>query len=355
MSKLVSPGQWLAVATGLATLACLSACSPGSPIPAGSPSTSSVPLTPLSFLCNLPTAASNAPADGNPHDGVVGVGGFVTFPSAIFKRDPMSMTTFMSGRWWPVPRSWISPDGSKYSYVLNNPDAVIHVVNTFSSVDTAIAPRSSVASGARINIGGAKTILAFEKEGIYLESVILNSDRAPFGLALLDPTTGNYQDLFNGQAAQFIAVHNGYAYFGEGALGADKIPVLGPPPYWNELAVVRLDGSSIGSQSGGAYMPDSWLRIVGFDGGDQPIMSAQSATSYRIYTGAMFSQSVFPVFVGRTGDPDNPIGPVVADGRGIWFGSASGVIWYYPGGGAAFERVAIAPFHPVHPAGPCQR
>ena len=45
----------------------------------------------------------------------------------------------------------------------------------------------------------------------------------------------------------------------------------------------------------------------------------------------------------------------IGDGRGIWFGSRSGLIWYYPGGGAAFEAVAKAPFAPVDVAGPCVR
>jgi hypothetical protein len=286
---------------------------------------------------------------------VVGSGGFIDFPSAAFVRDAKSMTTYSSGKWLPVPANWISPNGQDYAYVVNSPNPVVHVVGIATGSDQSfeLVMQSTDASAAR-RAPTAKAVLAFESDGIYLESVVLNSDAAPYGLAVLDPSIGLYTDpspAGNGTTA-FIAVHDRLAYTGDAANGADLIPPLGPNPHWNEIEVVSVDGP-VGEIHGGAYIADSWLRIPGFDGGDRPVLSAESRKSYRIFTGALFGSLPSPVYVGKPGDPNNPTGPAVSQGNGMWFGSASGVIWYYPGGGAPFEQVALAPTHPVRVAGKC--
>jgi len=344
-----------------------SACGPASGrVATGSPSAgrSTAPvLATLDRTCSLPIATVDAPAGGTMGSGVVGGGGFVEFPSRKFVSDVASMSTFVSGHWVPVPRSWVSPDGSRFAYVINNGEAIAHVVTIATGQETTITvtPPTSVASPARVLQSGEK-VVAFESDGIYLETVPANSDVAPYGLALLDPVTGGYEphlfrwvDSIAGPMSpehSYLTVHNGIAYSGSQVKGSDTIPNLGPLPHFNEIFSTPLYGFRYGM--GQVWSSDSWVWLIGFDGDEQPIVAAESASSYRIYTGNLFGDGLVsaPVFVGKPGDPNNPTG-AVGDGRGIWFGSDSGVIWYYPGAGAQFEPVAVAPFHPVRIAGLC--
>jgi hypothetical protein len=321
----------------------------------------------LGFSCQLPVAASNAPADGRPQDGVVGTGGFINFPSGTFARDPKSMTTYVSGKWVPVPRSWVSPDGRRYTYVVNNPEPVVHVVTIATGGDETIAIPSPAptASGSR-SAPTPKKVVAFESEGIYLETIVPNSEGLPHGLSLLQPDTGAYDvsavHIPDPVGASFyvdrswVAVHNGIAYTGNA--NTRDIPMNGSAPYWNELEGRPVDPRGTYG-AGFAYSPDAWLRIIGWDGDGQPVLSAESADKYLIYTGSVFGETWKftspPVFAGTPGDQNNPTGPAVGDGRAIWFGSDAGIVWYYGGGGAPFERVALAQVHPVRIAGPCLR
>jgi hypothetical protein len=317
----------------------------------------SVKLSPLAMNCRLPVAAAGAPADGNAIHGTAGTGGFVTFPSASFSRDRQSLSTFdaQSGKWLPVPRAWVRP-GQRYAYVVNGPPPVVHLVTIGTGIDTAIPIPDRVTSSAR-TAANPMAVLAFEPEGIYLVHLVLNSDAQPRGLAWLDPDARSYHDPMEGSGldTSYLAVHNGFAYQATNGNGAESIPQNGAPPYWNEIFALHSYTSWMDRGiSGGAYRNDAWLRLLGFDGGEQAIMSAESASEYTIYTGALFGQQApTRIFSGHPGDPNDPIGPAIGDGRGIWFSSVSGIIWYYPGGGAPLQPAAVVPFGPVRVAGPC--
>jgi hypothetical protein len=317
----------------------------------------SVKVLPLAMSCRLPVAPANAPADGNAQHGTTGGGGFVIFPSASFSRDRQSLSTFdaQSGRWLPVPRPWVRP-GTKYAYVVNSPQPVVHVVTIATGTDTTMPIPDRVTSAARI-AAGPLAVLAFEPEGIYFVHPVLNSDAQPRGLVFMDPDSRSYFDPVQMVRPEdaYLAVHNSFAYLATNGNGSQNLAQKGPPPYWNEIFAHKIYGFWIdrGIQ-GGAYRNDAWLRLLGFDGGEQAVMSAESATEYAVYSGALFgNQTPTKIFSGRAGDPDNPIGPAIGDGRGIWFSSASGVIWYYPGSGAPVQPVAVVPFSPVRVAGPC--
>jgi len=335
-------------------------CGPPPPTANSSPSSSPSPsakVSPLALSCRLPVAAADAPADGNALHGTTGSGGFVTFPSASFSKDPRSQTTFdaKSGKWLPVPRAWVWP-GALYAFVVNSPEPVVHVVVIFTGSDNAFPITDKVASSARTSVG-PMAMLAFEPQAIYLVHSIPNSDAPPRGLAWMDASGWSYLDPVAGTTPDesYLAVHNGFAYQATNGRGADTIPQNGPRPYWNEIFAHRISTSSMDrGVYGGAYRDNAWLRLLGFDGGEQAVMSAESATEYAVYTGALFGQQApTRVFSGRPGDPNNPIGPVVGDGSGIWFGSNSGMVWYYPGGGVPLLPVAVVPFSPVRVAGPC--
>ena len=342
-----------AIAGLLAVLVLGAACQSSIPISGATPSP---PLSKLQLTCRIPVAAPNAPMDGIRSDGTIGTGGFISFPSGKFTDDPASLGSYDAavGKWLPVPRAWISPDGRSYAYVANNPDPVLHIVDAATGNENMVAIYSvaHVATAARTTVNPAR-VIDYDTTGIYLVNVFPNSDATPRGLALVNPVTHAYF-VWAPATSQLvvIAVHAGLSYSGSLGTGADAITVDSPIPHFNELEVSQLAPG--GGEVGGAYMASSWLQLMGFDGGGQPVMSAVSSTSYRIYTGAMFASTFpAPVFTGKPNDPSNPIGPVVGDGKGIWFTSPSGVIWYYPGGGQAFEKVAVTPFKSPVLAGGC--
>jgi hypothetical protein len=273
------------------------------------------------------------------------------------------MTTYVSGKWVPVPRSWVSPDGRRFAYVVNNPDPLVHVVTIASGSDQTIAlePLMSAAAGVSREPSTAKRVVAFATEGVYLETIFLNSDAQPTGLALLDPDPRVYKNhggLLGVAAARPVALQDGLAFYVEQANSSSTTQSTG-----SELTAWMLNGVNVMGlpiESGVLYRADARLSLVGFDGQQEPMVSEESASAYTIVTWTgMTPQApagrVVLVFAGEAGDPDRPTGPGVADGSGVWFGSDSGIVWYYPGGGAPFEKVAVAGVHPVLVAGPCMR
>lgn len=308
-----APASALAVA--IVSVACMSTVTPVKQTP--SPS-----LTTLQLACRLPISAPHA-----------GAGGFVNFPAATFTADASSLDSYDSAlsKWVPVPRSAISPDGRRYASVENRPDPFINVVDVASGgvSTTEIISVWNVATPARLDIS-AMSLLAFEPAGIYLTKTPAAPGATQHGLVLFNPDTLAYQDPAPGAdgSRTYVAVHGGIAYSANrGAL--DVVPLTSG----GGLASIAIPGST--------------LDILGFDSAGHPLVAATSADAYRVFAGST------AIFSGAPGDPDQPTGPAVGDGNGAWFGSASGVVWYYPGGGRPLERVAVAPFQPATVAGPC--
>jgi hypothetical protein len=312
------------------------------------------PVSAVGSSCRLPLASSDAPLDGKASHGSKGKGGFLTFPNATFQTDPESLGSYdaAAAKWLPVPSAWIAPDGSAYAYT---DGARAYVVNAATGTSKAFPlPHPAM-------------VVAYDTGGVYLEEVIPNSDANPHGLGLLDPDTGAYSQLFPAGSynrQQWYSIeHGGFAYVVENNTNWGASPTDGPKPIGNELFRVDLNRSSLmyGGLVSVMAIPSTAILVVGFDGGDQPVLSARTTAtaSYRIYTAASIkiggtpsAPGGAPQYEGPSNADWNPAGPVRGDAHGIWFTSKSGSIWLYvPGKG--MQRVAQAPMQSPIVAGPC--
>src|SRR5262249_38732263 len=135
------------------------------PEPSAVPLSSPVPLA-STLSCKLPISS-----------GQLGSGGFLTFPEATFAADPRSAvkTDTSAGlssdravaKWVPVPRSWVSPDGSRYVYWDYQTRSVQAVVVT-TGAETILGPRpNGAASAARLNASGGWQVVEALDSGVY--------------------------------------------------------------------------------------------------------------------------------------------------------------------------------------------
>src|SRR5262245_6664422 len=185
-----------------------SAAATAAPTPAAGP-----PLP----TCRLPVASGDAPVDGSPAHGSAGHGGFVQFPAGTFAADPASLGSYdrALGRWVPVFRAWVSPDGARYAFpeyrTAPGPvTGIIHVVDVATGADHPF------------NVPAPSMPVGFESEGVYVVRVLPNSDAPTQGLAVFDPAGGGLR--------QVTASGTWYAVGGGGAFGVDLDPGIAPPP-----------------------------------------------------------------------------------------------------------------------------
>lgn len=361
-----SPAKVIAFpAVGLLVSLLVSACSatvtlsdpsptPTSPASAetSSPSPGSTPpaLAAVGFSCRLPVASSDAPLNGNAAKGSRGKGGFITFPDATFKRDPQSLGTYdaAASKWLPVPYTWMAPDGSAYAYADGE---TVYVVNARSG------------TGRSLRLSYPVIVVGYDTAGVYLVELIAHSDAKPHGLDLLDPSTGAYTRLNPGHQLSYSLAHGGIAYVLELNSNWGNPPTDGPKPIGNELYFSYLDKSVYVAAylgiSSVMSIADAAILVLGFDGGDQLVLSARSTSYYRIYTAASIRPGGTPSMPAGPpqyeGPPNaewNPTGPARGDTHGVWFASKSGSIWLYsPGKG--MQRVAQLPMRSPMIAGPC--
>jgi len=194
----------------LLALVLTAACGGGlGPVTASqTPSGPVVTGTPTSLKCRLPvdspTTSSTEP-----------LGGWITFPTGDFARDPESLAGRLPphapsydrplSRWVPVEHQYLSPDGT--SYILHN-DASLPKPNDFYVVDVKTGTRKFVLSGDGPPQAPASwTVVTYATEGVYLWSTGLQT--IP-GLWLLDPTQGTVR-LIDG-SHYWGAVANGAAW-----------------------------------------------------------------------------------------------------------------------------------------------
>jgi hypothetical protein len=232
-----------------------------------------------------------------------------------------------ANRWLPVydARS-VSPDGSRYAYAKfssGSMAATIHVVDVATGRDR------------QLNLKGAPwSILAFEKEGIYLHEAY--EGFGP-GLTLVNPDTGAVRTVLSEGTVE--AVGDGKAWIATRNL-ADKLPEPGGiGPALNTVSRRDLvTGATV-----------TWLYRPGSD------LFVSAAVDDVLFVSARTFSGASNLVVSSPNQPramvlpftldDNPLlQGFVADSQGIWIGSLDGVyLWTARTGGVLVSDVAATP------------
>ena len=262
----------------------------------------------LTLNCRLPVFATPA---GN---------GFVIFPGRTFIADPRSAVippieppqghySFgvsydkAFGRWLPVWRTWVSPDGERYAIAYPETEG-IHIYGLASGSETVIGPAHRW------------DVLAVESEGVYA-SVRADSGQGA-GLWLL-PFAGTPKQVT--AAGYWLAVGGGAAY---GPITLQAFAVN---------TIMRLDLRTGLSQPWFAGR-NAESDVIGFDAAGSPVIQ----DNFTGPTGAPAKQIWIVPAPGRGYVIANDLPfffgePVAADQNGIWFSGQDHVYLFVPGRG----------------------
>ena len=274
----------------------------------------------LNFTCRLPVVAQGA-----------GSGGFISFPSRQWIADPRSAVALPSppagytpppyyggppftglsydralGRWLPVPRNWVTPDGKRYAYNYPGDDGVYVV---------------TVATGAQVELGEGTqwAIRDVAAEGVYV--VPLSAGNLGAGLWLLP---------FTGAAKQLTATGYWQTVGGGAAYGTATSAV----PQGAANTILRFDVKTLKSQPW-FTAENAQSNVIGFDTKGAPLIFT-NFTIPNSYPG--YGQQIWIVpalaqgYVIVNRPPFNGLG-VVADSHGIWFSDGSQQYLFIPGKG----------------------
>lgn len=269
-----------------------------------------------SFGCRLPVGSRPA-----------GLGGFVHFPGGTFTPDPQSTSSFDAGRWLPINRAEISPDGTAYAVDEYVKDALyttgIHVVDITSGKDRAVW-----------RVDGADTVAGWTEDGIFFIRYALHEPNfAGPDLWLLDPTTGQ-QRIVTPQPPVGAGLPLFKAWT---ALGGNAIwtwSVTAGRPAKNVL--LRVDLTTGQATTWMAAAGD--IDVLGWDAHGHPFVAVGGGLVRLLGP----NQPAAVESIGFRSPPTMPPS-VVTDDHGSWFAALDGSIWLLPGGSDNMEKVAAVP------------
>ena len=287
-----------------------------SAVPTSSLSASPVPLV-SALACKLPVS-----------NGQLGSGGFVTFPQAVFTADPSSAVKADNSyglsfdrafaRWLPVPRSWVSPDGTRYAY-WEWQTRSIQAVAVSTGAETTLGPKpNGAASAARFNANSYWSVVEALDGGVYAVPSGGYQSNSP-GLFLF-PWSGTGERQVTGSGFW-------HAIGGGAAWGTVSQSV----PEGAANTILRLD---LGGESPAEWFsrPSRQSRLVGFDVSGHPVVEASSKDLME--ASLVTSQGNGTKLFSLTPTPGqlNPNGPgrpvlqsVVGDDKGIWLATSDGM------------------------------
>lgn len=306
------------------------------PLAATSPAASSAasPSAAGGFSCRLPMLwfGQDPRVDGK--------AGFVDFPAAAVETStspppaaPAGFSIDVSydhavGRWLPVSRGAVAPDGLHYAYAEYDPPSPsdgkaaigttgrVHVVDARTGVDRVIYSGSPT-----------WTVVDFSTRGIYLSRAISGSYTIwNSGLYLMSPTGGTPSVISDSNPN---LERGGWTVIGSGAAwGVAFTSSLGEGA-GNEL--VRLDL--------GTGRVDTWLsepvdhivELLGLDAAGMPIVVSElaSVSEGQSPQAELFSLQAPNVATTISGPDDGSFGQGVLDSHGFWMGSGDGTLWIY--------------------------
>jgi len=264
----------------------------------------------LGFSCRI--AISN----GSP-----GSGGFIKFPGGDFTTDPRSNVSITyppgtqpgmggpqlsfssaSGRWYPVTREAVSPDGSRYAYMVGSG---IHIVTAANGADTVIGTDKSWRLVLLVNNG------AYAAPG----------DQAT-GLWFV-PLSGSPKQIIDTGWWMTASASSGIAY----GQRAQSVPPGANNP------ILRLSLSSGAVQTWWSAAPGAvQLSAVAPDGSLIVSMPSEQGGSIVDIRRIAQPEQVDSILAGPNG---YLMGPVVADYHGIWLtinntGANASYTWFAP-------------------------
>jgi hypothetical protein len=207
-------------------------------------------------------------------------------------------------RWLPSSRAAVYPDGTRYAYVIGEPNQTVHIVDVATGSERVFPAPHPFGAG----------VFAFTKDGVYLAGASGASDP---GVWLLDPQKGSERLLTS--APIVLAVGNGKAWLGQltSSQVGSTIDTL-----------VELDLGS-GSKKVWVHRNQPNVNLIGLTSDWLPVVSI---------TGEGVTLFLSPGVGERIYSGTHWLDYVSTDTQGIWFESYDGIYFYSRGSG--FHRVS---------------
>jgi hypothetical protein len=345
----------------MAVMVMVAACSSSSPPTAQSSPPASVAPSPAGLKGDLPVVAFNYDAQGNSH----AIGGFLHFPGGAFARDPradmvaddtrpsagltrMLRTTVQpylfgtsngmygeitydrpAGRWLPVARAQVSPDGLRYAYteLLPLPGDVLGGATSGGRIH--IADVSSGSDQVVYSYTGRQplSVVSFAQDGVYIGPGCDGGDAvAPaacgpdsFTLSRLDPTTGKVTKVSDRRGSWVVA--GGLAWMTTLEGGADQPNQLlrldlstGSVQIWDHEPVTPHEAGSC-----------CWtMSVLGTDGDGAPLVVRPLARQALGTNESLLLRITRPAQAERIFSGQGCCLDAIADLNGTWFAVAFG-------------------------------
>ena len=242
-------------------------------------------------------------------------------------------------RWVPVPREWVSPDGSSYAYSVTQPGAAqgVHIVDVLSGSDRVI-PGTSGDPDAR---GSHFVVVAYQLDGVYLNRL---SQLGANGLWLLNATSGAITQVSADAPGVRVMVAGKQAWWT--VVNADASAPTDPYAFHQYL-------TGVAGQHGETWFqrPGYRLNVVGVDAVGQAVVLAQSSAADELW---LLSVPNAPSQLNATTNDGSfrtellTFRTAVADSGGWWIGSRAGVLFAK---GSSLQKVSTTPAVAV---GACQ-
>lgn len=269
-------------------------------------------------------------------------------PSGAFALDVQSSGAYdhQLSRWLPTQYLDISPDGSRYAYADLPPSSgggppptgVVHIVDVSAGTDHIARTPGPIA------------LLGWHAGGIYVESIVPQSDAPASGLTVINPDTLAFRQITSTGTWQLVG--DNFAY------SVDLDPADPSPPVQNG------PGPRVGNRvekmdlSTAAVTPlvtinGASVTLLGLDAPAQnPWIAANNSTGYSVMV-TPYHATAFtgPDFTTPSWQAD-PI-TALADSTGTWFASVNGTIWHYGRSDTALRLVAATGLQGPGLAGPC--
>jgi hypothetical protein len=269
-------------------------------------------------------------------------------PAGTFAADVQSSGAYdhQLSRWLPTTYLDISPDGSRYAYADLPPSSgggppmtgVVHIVDIGAGSDHIARTPGPIA------------LLGWHAGGLYVESIVPESDAPAFGLSVINPDTLALHQITSSGTWQLVGDNAAYS--------VDLDPADPHPPVQNGPGprvgnrVERMDLST-GAVSPFATINGASVTLLGLDAPSQnPWIAANTSAGYSVmgtpYRAAEFTGPDFATPSWQA-DPTSAL----SDSTGTWFASANGTIWQYGPADAALRLVAATGLQGPGLAGPC--